>query len=160
MQGQFQKNFRGRGAWAHGLARSGRKGQRGETRGRRACPAAGVVGALRPPRGRPARSPPDLTGTFRPPPRTSRHETGPSTTFGRHLPTMVSRAKIKPQVDGLRFSQNTGYGRWVRVKRSKWTGFVAGASWMTAGQRLNVGDQADSGQILLSLKKEQARHVA
>ena len=101
-----------------------------------------------------------LPGPFRPPPRTARHETGPSTTFGRHPPTMASRAKIKPQVDGLRFSQNTGYGRWVRVKRSKWAGFVAGASWMTAGQRLNVGNLADSGQILLSLKKEQARHVA
>ena len=94
-----------------------------------------------------------LPGPFRPPPRTARHETGPSTTFCRHPPTMVSRAKIKPQVDGLRFSQNTGYGRWVRVKRSKWAGFVAGASWMTAGQRLNVGNLADSGQILLSLKK-------
>ena len=31
---------------------------------------------------------------------------------------------------------------------------------MTAGQRLNVGNLADSGQILLSLKKEQARHAA
>ena len=101
-----------------------------------------------------------LPGPFRPPPRTARHEIGPSTTLGRHPPTMASWAKIKPQVDGLRFSQNTGYGRWVRVKRSKWAGFVAGASWMTAGQRLNVGNLADSGQILLSLKKEQARHVA
>ena len=69
-----------------------------------------------------------LPGPFRPPPRTARHETGPSTTFGRHPPTMASQAKIKPQVDGLRFSQNTGYGRWVGVKRSKWAGFVAATS--------------------------------
>ena len=41
-------------------------------------------------------------------PRCRRHETGPSTTFGRHPPTMASRAKIKPQVDGLRFSGKRG----------------------------------------------------
>ena len=61
-------------------------------------------------------------------PRDPRHETGPSTTFGRHPPTMASRARIKPQVDGLRFSRNTGYGRGVGVKRSRWAGFVAAAS--------------------------------
>lgn len=58
----------------------------------------------------------------------SRHGTGPSTTFGRHPPTMASRAKIKPQVDGLRFSRNTGYGRGVGVKRSRWAGSAAAAS--------------------------------
>ena len=58
-------------------------------------------------------------------PGTSRHETGPSTTFGRHCPTTQSWAKIKPQVDGLWFSLNTGYGRGVGVKRSRWAGFVA-----------------------------------
>ena len=41
-------------------------------------------------------------------PGASRHETGPSTTFGRHPPTMASRAKIKPQADGLRFSGKRG----------------------------------------------------
>ena len=61
-------------------------------------------------------------------PRDPRHETGPSTTFGRHPPTMASRARIKPQVDGLRFSRNTGYGRGVGVKRSRWAGFLAAAS--------------------------------
>ena len=61
-------------------------------------------------------------------PGASRHETGPSTTFGRHPPTMAPRAKIKPQVDGLRFSRNTGYGRGVGLKRSRWAGFVAAAS--------------------------------
>ena len=61
-------------------------------------------------------------------PRGPRHETGPSTTFGRHPPTMASRVKIKPQVDDLRFSRNTGYGRGVGVKRSRWAGFVAAAS--------------------------------
>ena len=61
-------------------------------------------------------------------PGASRHETGPSTTFGRHPPTMAPRAKIKPQVDGLRFSRNTGYALGVGVKRSRWAGFVAAAS--------------------------------
>ena len=100
------------------------------------------------------------SGSTPPAPGASRHETGPSTTFGRHPPTMAPRAKIKPQADGLRFSRNTGYGRGVGVKRSRWAGFVAGASRMTAGRRLNVGTPADSGQILLSLISEQARHVA
>ena len=76
------------------------------------------------PRGRrPRRRPPS-----RPPPGTSRHETGPSTTFGRHPPAMASRAKIKPQVDGLRFSRNARYGRGAGAKRSRWAGSVAAAS--------------------------------
>ena len=50
---------------------------------------------------------------------------GPSTTFERHPPTMTSRAKIKPQVDGLRFSPNIGYGRGAGAKRSRWAGSVA-----------------------------------
>ena len=58
-------------------------------------------------------------------PGVSRHETGPSTTFVRHRPTMRPWAIIKPQVDGLRFSLYTGYGRGVGVKRSRWAGFVA-----------------------------------
>ena len=61
-------------------------------------------------------------------PRASRHGCGPSTTFGRHPPTMASRAQIKPQVDGLRFSRNTGYGRGAGAKRSRWAGSVAAAS--------------------------------
>ena len=146
MQGQFWKNFprRGRGCGTGPRAR----GPRCPDPARGVWPAGGGHAAAL------------LPGPFLPPPRTARHETGPSTTFGRHPPTMVSRAKIKPQVDGLRFSQNTGHGRWVGVKRSRWAGFVAGASRMTAGRRLNVGNPANSGQILLSLKSEQARHVA
>ena len=70
----------------------------------------------------------------RSPPGTSRHETGPSTTFDRHCPTMQSWAKIKPQVDGLRFSLNNGYARGVGVKRSRWAGFVA-VAWRTAGPK-------------------------
>ena len=42
--------------------------------------------------------------------------------------TMASRAKIKPQVDGLRFSRNAGYGRGAGAKRSRWAGSVAAAS--------------------------------
>ena len=114
----FRKTFRGASADAGRTqergARDARSGPRGVARG--AWPAGGGHAAAL------------LPGPFRPPPRTARHETGPSTTFGRHPPTMASRAKIKPQVDGLRFSQNTGYSRWVRVKRSIWAGFVAGAS--------------------------------
>ncbi len=68
-------------------------------------------------------------------PGTSRHETGPSTTSGRHRPTTQSWAKIKPQVDGLRFSLNTGYGRVVGVKRSRWAGFVAATSRAAATKR-------------------------
>ena len=72
--------------------------------------------------------PPSFPAPARPPPGTSRHGTAPSTTFGRHPPTMASRAKIKPQVDGLRFSRNTGYGRGVGAKRSRWASSVAAAS--------------------------------
>ena len=68
------------------------------------------------------------SGSTPPAPGASRHETGPSTTFGRHPPTMAPRAKIKPQADGLRFSRNTGYGLGAGVKRSRWAGFVAAAS--------------------------------
>ena len=80
------------------------------------APRAGGAAAARP------------SGSAPPAPGASRHETGPSTTFGRHPPAMASRAKIKPQVDGLRFSRNKGYGLGVGVKRSRWAGFVAGAS--------------------------------
>ena len=75
-------------------------------------------------------------------PGASRHETGPSTTFGRHPPTMASRAKIKPQVDSLRFSRNTWYGRGVGVKRSRWAGFVAAASQAADRGRPEVSKQA------------------
>ena len=77
----------------------------------------------RPAGGRQRRPPSRLQPGRRP--GTSRHETGPSTTFGRHRPTMQPWAKIKPQVDGLRFSLNTGYGRGAGAKRSRWAGFVA-----------------------------------
>ena len=102
--GEDAGRARGRGA------RDARSGPRGAPRGRR--------------RGRrpPSRHPPGR------PRGASRHGTGPSTTFGRHPPTMASRAKIKPQVDGLRFSRNTGYGRGVGVKRSRWAGSAAAAS--------------------------------
>ena len=66
-----------------------------------------------------------LPGTRPAAPGASRHETGPSTTFERHPPTITSRAKIKPQVDGLRFSPNIGYGRGAGAKRSRWAGSVA-----------------------------------
>ena len=75
-------------------------------------------------------------------PGASRHETGPSTTFGRHPPTMAPRAKMKPQVDGLRFSRNTGYGRGVGLKRSRWAGFVAAASQAADRGRPEVSKQA------------------
>ena len=76
----------------------------------------------------PDRASPSLPAPGRPPPGTSRHGCGPSTTFGRHPPTMASRVKIKPQVDGLRFSRNTGYGRGAGAKRSRWAASVAAAS--------------------------------
>ena len=82
------------------------------------------------------------SGSTPPAPGASRHGTGPSTTFGRHPPTMASRAKIKPQVDGLRFSRNTGYGRGVGVKRSRWAGFVAAASQAADRGRPEVSKQA------------------
>ena len=111
MQGQFRKNFRrrGRGRGTDSRARDPR------------CP---IRPAGRAPRAA-ALPPPSFPAPDRPPPGTSRHGTGPSTTFGWHPPTMASRAKIKPQVDGLRFSLNTGYGRGVGVKHSRWAGFMA-----------------------------------
>ena len=105
----FGKTFRGRG-------------RRGPAGSRRRWPApAGPMRA-----GGRRRRPPIRLHSGRP--RDPRHETGPSTTFGRHPPTMASRAEIKPQVDGLRFSRNTGYGGGAGVKRSRWAGFVAGES--------------------------------
>ena len=62
-----------------------------------------------------------------PAPRDARHESRPSTTFGRHPPTIAPWTKLKPQVDGLRFYRNRGYGRGVRPKRSRWAGSVAAA---------------------------------
>ena len=59
--------------------------------------------------------------------RDARHESRPSTTFGRHPPTIAPWTKLKPQVDGLRFYRNRGYGRGVRPKRSRWAGSVAAA---------------------------------
>ena len=110
MQGQFWKNFpEARAPESRGVATA-------ETSARGARLAGG----------RRQRRPPIRLHSGRP--RDPRHETGPSTTFGRQPPTMASRAKIKPQVDGLRFSRNTGYGRGVGVKRSRWVGFVAAAS--------------------------------
>ena len=103
----FGKTFQGPGAGARA-----RSGPRGPRRPRGA------------PLGRRQRHTPSRLQSDRRP-GTSRHETGPSTTFGRHRPTMRPWAIIKPQVDGLRFSLYTGYGRGVGVKRSRWAGFVA-----------------------------------
>ena len=94
------------------------------------------------PRGRAALPPPAHQAPPRPPPGTSRHETGPSTTFGLHPPTTASRAEIKQQVDGLRFSRNTGYGRGVGLKRSRWAGFVAAASQAADRRRPELSKQA------------------
>ena len=66
------------------------------------------------------------TAPSRAPPRTARHETGPSTTFGPHPTTMPLLAKTKPQVDDSRILRNPGYGRGAGVKRSRWAGFMAG----------------------------------
>ena len=48
----------------------------------------------------------------------------------------------KPQVDGLRFSLNTGYGRGVGIKRSRWAGFVAETSRAADPRHSEVGIQA------------------
>ena len=109
----FGKTFRGRGRRSPAGPRRRRPAPAGRC-GR--APRAGGAAAALP------------SGSTPPAPGASRHETGPSTTFGRHPPTMASRAKIKPQVDGLRFSRNTGYGLGVGVKRSRWAGFAAAAS--------------------------------
>ena len=92
-------------------------------------------------------------------PGTSRHETGPSTTSGRHRPTTQSWAKIKPQVDGLRFSLNTGYGRGVGVKRSRWAGFVAAASRAADPRHSEMGKQATCRKMLPE-KRKQAKQIA
>ena len=116
----FGKTFRG------GAPESRARGADADVPG-----ASGPLDARQSPRGAPrgrAALPPTAHQAPLQPPRDSRHETGPSTTFGRHPPTMAPRAKIKPQVDGLRFSRNTGYGRGVGLKRSRWAGFVAAAS--------------------------------
>ena len=130
MQGQFRKNFRrrgrGRGSGSRPRGRDARSGPRGA------------------PRGRAASAPHAFPSPVRPPPGTSRHGTGPSTTFGRHPPTMASRAKIKPQVDGLRFSRNTGYGRGVGAKRSRWAGFAAET---IPGTRLKAFGSGQSGYL-------------
>ena len=109
----FRKTFRGRGRRRPAESRRRRPAPTGPMRAR-------VQGVWAP------RCPPIRLHSGRP--RGPRHETGPSTTFGRHPPAMASRAKIKPQVDGLQFTRNTGYGRGVGVKRSRWAGFVAAAS--------------------------------
>ena len=125
----FGKTIRGRGRRSPVGSRRRRPAPTGPMRAR-------VQGVLAPrcptkPAGRAPRAaaapPPAYQASLRSPPG-SRHETGPSTTFGRHPPTMASRVKIKPQVDDLRFTRNTGYGRGVGVKRSRWAGFVAAAS--------------------------------
>ena len=129
-KGIFGKTFRGARAPEPRGAATAEAGARGADAGGR----PGRLGpsmpdqarGARPAGGRRCRRPPIRLHSGRP--RDPRHETGPSTTFGRHPPTMASRAEIKPQVDGLRFSRNTGYGRGVGVKRSRWAGFVAAAS--------------------------------
>ena len=125
MQGQFRKNFRRRGRGCG--TGSGARG-----------PRAGSGVAL-PPGSRPAA-----------PPGTSRHGCGPSTTFGRHPPTMTSRVKIKPQVDGLRFSRNTGYGRGAGAKRSRWAASVAAASRAAGPDAWRWTSKLICGQVMLS----------
>ena len=126
----FGKTFRGLGRRSPAGSRRRRPAPTGPMRARVQgvwAPRCPTKPAGRAPRaGGAAGLPPIRLHSSRP--RDPRHETGPSTTFGRHPPAMASRAKIKPQVDGLRFSRNTGYGRGVGVKRSRWAGFVAAAS--------------------------------
>ena len=95
----FGKTFRRRGRrWDESAARTrGQWDPRCPTKPAGRAPRAGGAATALPSGSTPAA------------PGASRHETGPSTTFGRHPPTMAPRAKIKPQVDGLRFSRNTGY---------------------------------------------------
>ena len=126
----FGKTFRGRGRRSPAGSRRRRPAPTGPMRAR-----VQGVWAPRCPTKPAGRAPQAGGAAGRPPirlhsgrPRDPRHETGPSTTFGRNPPTMASLAKTKPQVDGLRFSRNTGYGRGVGVKRSRWAGFVAAAS--------------------------------
>ena len=122
-KGIFGKTFRGARAPESRGAATAETSARGADAGGRRC-----------------RRPPIRLHSGRP--RDPRHETGPSTTFGRHPTTMASRAKIKPQVDGLRFSRNTGYGRGVGVKRSRWAGFVAAASQAADRGRPEMSKQA------------------
>ena len=63
-------------------------------------------------------------GPARPPPGDVRRESGPYTTFGRYPSNAPGIAKLKPQVDGLRFFRNEGYDRGVWVKSSRYPGFV------------------------------------
>ena len=67
-------------------ARDARSGPRGSPRGRRPRRRPPRRGHLAAP-GPPAWPPPAFPLALSPPPRTVRHETGPSTTFGRHPPT-------------------------------------------------------------------------
>ena len=123
MQGHFWKNFPGaRAPEPRGVAMA-EASARGADAGGQRC-----------------RRPPIRLHSGRP--RDPRHETGPSTTFGRHPPTMASRAEIKPQVDGLRLSRNAGYGRGVGLKRSRWAGFVAAASQAADRGRPEMSKQA------------------
>ena len=128
MQGQFWKNFLG-------CARARIRGPR--------CPGTARTGpraAAWPPPAHPrpilAQSARPVGGTPRnraiyyvraPAPAEARHETRPSTTFGRHRPTTPPMAKRKPQVDGLRFSRNERRGRGVGSKSSRCPAFVAEA---------------------------------
>ena len=52
------------------------------------------------------------------------------------------QGQLSVQVDGLRFSRNTGHGRGVGLKRSRWAGFVAGASQAADRGRPEVNKQA------------------
>ena len=156
MQGQFWKNFRRRGAGASDRARSARKSPRGAPRVRRRCRLtafrlqSGRSGAARMAAARP-------DGALSGPSRTARHETGPSTTFGPHPPTMPDFAQTKPQVNGSPISRNPRYGRGVGVKRSRWAGFVAGASRTATEWSLIMSRSFACRRMLLSLKSKKAR---
>ena len=93
----------------------------------------------------------DFPGSARPPPGAARRETGPYTTFGRHPSNAPEITKLKPQVDGLRFSRNEGYGRGVWVKSSGYPGFVMavfrGAYPRCSGPCLTSIQEDDSKQI-------------
>ena len=95
-------------------------------RGRRS-PSMPAQPAGRAPRAWSALPPPAHQAPLRPPPGPPPRNR-PIYYVWPTSPTMASRAKIKPQVDGLLFSRNKGYGLGVGVKRSRWAGFVAGAS--------------------------------
>ena len=99
-------------------------------------------------------------GALSGPPRTARHETGPSTTFGPHPPTMPDLVKTKPQVNGSPVSRNPWYGRGAGVKRSRWAGFVAGASQTAAEWSLIMSRPFACRRMLLSLKSKKARQYA